>query len=218
VGSAGNNGEEGMEIERRRANILEINPDGSGERVFASGIRNPNGIDFKDGVLWTAVNERDDLGDNLVPDYITSVRDGGFYGWPYAYFGAIEDPRMKGQAPDLVKRSIVPDYSVGPHTAAMDITFYDGDAFPTAYRGGAFVGLHGSWNRAKFSGYKVLYVPFDGAKPAGPAQDFLTGFIADAGRSEVYGRPVASVVLPDGSLLVSDDSGNTVWRVTHVGR
>lgn len=215
VGSASNNGEYGLENEKRRANILRIRPDGSGETVFAAGLRNPNGIAFKNGRMWTAVNEHDELGDNLVPDYITEVHQDGFYGWPYAYYGANEDPRLAGKAPELVKKTRVPDFAVGPHVAAMDITFYDGTMFPARYQGGALVGLHGSWNRAALSGYKVLFVPFKGDKPSGQAEDFLSGFVVEGSTSEVYGRPVASLVLKDGSVLVSDDAGNTVWRVSH---
>jgi glucose/arabinose dehydrogenase len=216
VGSASNNAEHGMEEEARRANILEINPDGTGERIFASGLRNPVGMDWNpaNNELWTAVNERDDLGDELVPDYITSVKDGGFYGWPYSYFGQIEDPRMKGQGKDLVAKAIVPDVPVGSHTASLGIAFYNKEAFPAQYRNGAFVGQHGSWNRSILSGYKVLFVPFKNGKPAGKPQDFLTGFIADEKKAQVYGRPVDVTIMNDGSLLVNDDSGNTIWKVT----
>ncbi len=217
VGSASNNGEFGLDEEKRRANILRIRPDGSDEEVYAAGLRNPNGIAFKNGRMWTAVNERDHLGDNLVPDYITEVEQGAFYGWPYAYFGPIEDPRLKGKEPALVKKTRVPDFSVGPHVAAMDITFYEGKAFPAKYQGGAFVGLHGSWNRAKLNGYKVLFVPFKGNQPVDAAEDFLTGFVKEGSNTEAYGRPVATVVLADGSILVSDDSGNTIWRVARQG-
>lgn len=215
VGSASNVGEYGMEEEIRRANILEINPDGSGEQVFASGLRNPVGIDWEPNTntLYTAVNERDKLGDDLVPDYLTSVKAGGFYGWPYAYFGQNVDPRMKGQRPDLVKKTIVPDVPLGSHTASLGLAFYDKQAFPAKYRHGAFIGQHGSWNRSEFAGYKVVFVPFQDGRPAGKPEDFLTGFIADAGKSEVYGQPVGIAVLPRGSLLVADDSGNTIWRV-----
>lgn len=216
VGSASNNGEYGMDKEIRRAAILEINPDGSGERIFASGLRNPVGMDWNssNNELWTAVNERDDLGDDLVPDYVTSVKEGGFYGWPYSYFGQIEDPRMKGQRKDLVEKAIVPDVPVGDHTASLGLAFYTKDAFPEKYRNGAFVGQHGSWNRSKLSGYKVLFIPFKNGKPSGKPEDFLTGFIADEKKAQVYGRPVAVTVMNDGSLLVNDDSGNTVWRVS----
>ena len=216
VGSASNNAEHGMDEERRRANILEVNPDGSGERIYASGLRNPVGMDWNpaNNELWAAVNERDDLGDELVPDYITSVKEGGFYGWPYSYFGQIEDPRMKGQGKDLVAKAIVPDVPVGSHTASLGIVFYNKDAFPEKYRNGAFVGQHGSWNRSILSGYKVLFVPFKNGKPSGPPEDFLSGFIADEKKAQVYGRPVDVTVMNDGSLLVNDDSGNTIWKVT----
>ncbi len=215
TGSGSNNGENGMDKEIRRACIIEINPDGSGERIFADGIRNPVGMDWEPvtGELWTAVNERDHLGDDLVPDYVTSVKEGGFYGWPYAYFGPNEDPRMKGQRPDLVAKTIVPDVPVGAHTASLGLSFYTKNAFPKKYHGGAFVGQHGSWNRSVFSGYKVIFIPFKNGKPGKP-EDFLTGFIADEDKAEVYGRPVGVTVLADGSLLVADDAANTIWKVT----
>ncbi|MGV3707093.1 MAG: PQQ-dependent sugar dehydrogenase [Arcticibacter sp.] len=216
VGSGSNVGENGMEHEVRRANILEINPDGSAERIFAAGLRNPVGMDWNPETkqLWTAVNERDELGDDLVPDYITSVKDGAFYGWPYAYFGPNEDPRMKGQKPELVKKTIAPDLAVGAHTASLGLAFYKAAAFPAKYKNGAFIGQHGSWNRSELSGYKVAFVPFQGGKPFGKLEDFLTGFIVEGGKSEVYGRPVGVAVLNDGSLLVADDAGNTLWRVS----
>jgi len=216
VGSGSNVGEHGMENEHRRANILEINTDGSGEKIYASGIRNPVGMDWAPGTqtLWTAVNERDELGDELVPDYLTSVKKGGFYGWPYAYWGKNPDPRMEGkQQPDLVDKSIVPDLSLGSHTASLGLAFYKGKALPEKYRNGAFIGQHGSWNRSTLSGYKVVFVPFADGKPTGKPEDFLTGFIADADKSEVYGRPVGIAVANDGALLVADDAGNTIWRV-----
>lgn len=214
VGSGSNNGENGIDKEKNRANIIEINPDGSGMRVFASGIRNPVGMDWQPGtdILWTAVNERDDLGDELVPDYLTSVKDGGFYGWPYAYFGAHEDPRLAGQRPDLLAKTILPDVNLGAHTASLGLAFYTKDAFPARYKNGAFVAQHGSWNRSTFSGYKIVFVPFTNNKPGKP-EDFATGFIANEARNEVYGRPVCVTVLPDGSLLFTDDSSNTIWRV-----
>lgn len=216
VGSSSNVGEHGMEKEIRRANILEINPDGSDEKVYAAGLRNPVGIDWNPvtGELWTAVNERDKIGNNLVPDYVTSVKEGGWYGWPYSYFGDIKDPRW-AEDPHLekVEKAIIPDVPVGSHTASLGLTFYTHDSFPSKYRNGAFVGQHGSWNRANFSGYKVLFIPFD--KNGNPQQpeDFLTGFIADDDASQVYGRPVGVTTLPDGSLLVNDDDGNVIWRV-----
>ncbi|TPE46347.1 PQQ-dependent sugar dehydrogenase [Pontibacter mangrovi] len=215
VGSASNVGEYGMEEEERRANILEINPDGSGERVYASGLRNPVGMDWEpsSGTLWTVVNERDELGDELVPDYLTSVKEGAFYGWPFSYFGQNIDPRRKGERPDLVQKAIVPDVPLGSHTASLGLEFYEGNSFPGKYKNGAFVGQHGSWNRSEFAGYKVVFVPFQGGKPSGDYEDFLTGFIADASKNQVYGRPVGVAELPDGSLLVADDEGNTIWRV-----
>lgn len=176
VGSGTNIAEHGMENEKRRANILEINTDGTGERVYASGLRNPVGMDWAPGTntLWAAVNERDNLGDELVPDYITSVKDGGFYGWPWSYFGSHEDPRMKDKPnPELVKKAIVPDVPLGAHTASLGLTFYNKKSFPAKYRMGAFVGQHGSWNRAQLSGYKVVFIPFANGKPAGKPEDFF---------------------------------------------
>ncbi|EDM36720.1 L-sorbosone dehydrogenase [Pedobacter sp. BAL39] len=215
VGSGSNVGENGMEHEVRRANILEINPDGSGEIIYASGLRNPVGMSWAPGTstLWTAVNERDGLGDDLVPDYITSVKKGGFYGWPYAYYGQHEDPRMKGLKPDLVASTLVPDVAVGAHTASLGLAFYTGSKFPEKYENGAFIGQHGSWNRSVISGYQVAFVPFKDGKPAGKPEGFLTGFIANEEKAEVYGRPVGVAVAPDGALLVADDVSNTVWRV-----
>lgn len=216
VGSASNVGEKGMKEEVLRANILEMNPDGTGLRVFGAGLRNPVGMAWepRTKALWTAVNERDELGDELVPDYITSVRDGAFYGWPYSYFGQTEDPRRKGERPDLVAKAIAPDLALGAHTASLGLTFYAADAFPEKYRGGAFVGQRGSWNRSQFAGYRVAFVPFKEGKPAGPAEDFLTGFVANA--DEVYGRPVCVCVAPDGALLVTDDVTDRIWRVAPV--
>lgn len=216
VGSGSNVAEHGIDKEIRRAAILEINPDGTGEKIYASGLRNPVGMDWNpvNGELWTAVNERDELGDDLVPDYITSVKKDGFYGWPYSYFGNILDPRMKGERKDLAAKAIVPDVPVGPHTASLGLAFYNKNAFPKKYKNGIFVGQHGSWNRAKISGYKVVFVPFANGKPSGKPEDFLTGFIADEAKAEVYGRPVAVTVMNDGALLVNDDSGNTIWKVT----
>jgi glucose/arabinose dehydrogenase len=216
VGSASNVGEHGMAEEERRANILEVNPDGSGERIYASGLRNPVGMGWAPGTqtLWTAVNERDGLGDDLVPDYLTSVKPGGFYGWPYAYFGANEDPRMAGQKPDLVQETLVPDVPLGAHTASLGLAFYEGQAFPARYRQGAFIGQHGSWNRSELAGYKVVFLPFKDGRSSGKPEDFLSGFIADAAKAEVYGRPVGVTMLPDGSLLVADDTSNTIWRVS----
>lgn len=214
VGSGSNVGENGMDKEKDRANILEINPDGTQMKIFAAGLRNPVGMDWQPGTgqLWTAVNERDELGDELVPDYATSVKEGGFYGWPYAYFGSNEDPRLKGQRTDLVSKSIVPDVPLGSHTASLGLAFYTGNKFPAYYQNGAFIGQHGSWNKSQLAGYKVLFVPFKNGKPAGKPIDFLTGFIEDDSR--VYGRPAGVLVLQNGDLLVNDDSGNTLWKVS----
>ena len=217
VGSTTNVDEQRIdEKDPRRAAILEINPDGSAMRVFAGGLRNPVGMDWepRTKTLWTVVNERDLLGDDLVPDFLTSVKEGAFYGWPYSYFGQNEDPRKKGQRPDLVAKAIKPDYALGAHTAALGLVFYNGKTFPPRYHGGAFIGMHGSWNRSKMVGYKVAFVPFRNGKPAGPLEDILTGFIADESKYEAYGRPVGVTVAPDGSLLVADDAGGKVWRVS----
>ncbi len=216
VGSGSNNAEHGIENEIRRANILEINPDGSGERILASGLRNPVGMGWAPGTstLWTAVNERDALGDNLVPDYITSVKEGGFYGWPYSYFGQHEDPTMKDkQKTELVKKAIVPDVALGAHTASLGLAFDEKGVFPGKFKNAAFIGQHGSWNRSEFAGYKVLYVPFSNGKPSGPPQDFLTGFITGE-ENKVYGRPVGIAFTQNGAMLVADDASNTIWRVS----
>ena len=217
VGSSSNVAEDGLGKESWRACIIEINADGSGERIYASGLRNPVGMAWAPGTstLWTAVNERDELGDELVPDYLTSVKDGGFYGWPYSYFGNHLDPRLKdsADAASFAAKAIVPEFSLGAHTASLGLVFYKGN-FPEKYSNGAFIGQHGSWNRSTLSGYKVVFVPFKDGKPSGPAEDFLTGFIADEGKSEVYGRPVGVAVLKDGSLLVADDAGNRIWRIS----
>lgn len=219
IGSASNVAEDGIEKEIDRAAIMEINPDGSGYRAYATGLRNPVGMDWFPGTntLWTAVNERDELGDELVPDYLTSVKEGGFYGWPYSYFGQNPDPRIKEKdnRPDLVKRAIVPDVSLGSHTASLGLVFYTGKSFPEKYHQGAFIGQHGSWNRSVFSGYQVAFVPFKGKNP-GKMEPFLTGFIKDEEKREVYGRPVGVVMLKDGSLLVADDVGNTIWRIAYL--
>jgi glucose/arabinose dehydrogenase len=222
VGSGSNN-DAGEDC--RRAAILEFNPDGTGGRIFASGIRNPEGMSWQPGtnppVLWTAVNERDNLGDELVPDYITSVKEGGFYGWPYSYLGQNYDPRYVGGMPDLVKKAIVPDVLIQAHSAAIGLSFYTGTAFPQHYRNGAFVGLHGSWNRSTASGYKVIFVPFTNGKP-GPVEDFLTGFIVDPAAVTKWGRPTGVTVGKDGSLFVGDDQALTgtgiagrVWKITY---
>jgi glucose/arabinose dehydrogenase len=215
VGSNSNVGERGFDKEDGRAAIHEIDLESGSSRLFASGLRNPVGLAFQpeSGKLWTSVNERDELGSDLVPDYMTSVQENGFYGWPFSYFGDHVDERVQPQRPDLVKKAIVPDYALGPHTASLGLTFYTGALFPARYRGGAFVGQHGSWNRRPPSGYKVVFVPFEGGVPSGSPEDILTGFLsADEGKA--YGRPVGVAEDRTGALLVADDVGNTVWRVT----
>ncbi|RFM27381.1 PQQ-dependent sugar dehydrogenase [Deminuibacter soli] len=218
VGSGSNAGEHGVDKEVHRANILQANPDGSDVKVYASGLRNPNGMAWAPGTntLWTVVNERDELGDDLVPDYFTSVKEGGFYGWPFSYYGQHIDPRIpaKEQRPDLVKTALVPDVPLGSHTASLGLVFYTAKAFPDKYQGGAFIGQHGSWNRSQLAGYRVVYVPFKNGKPSGRPEDFLTGFIGDTAKSEVYGRPVGVAVMNDGSMLVADDAGDVIWRVS----
>jgi glucose/arabinose dehydrogenase len=201
----------------RRAAISRCNPDGSGCELFATGTRNPTSIYFYPGtdVLWASVQERDGLGDDLVPDYFTHIQQGGFYGWPFAYFGPHEDPRNKGQKPDLVKKTITPDVSLGSHTAVIDWKFYTGKQFPANYQGGAFLALHGSWNRSQRVGQSVAFVPFKDGKPSGPLESFLTGWMLDPGKREVWGRPTGVMVMKDGSLLVSDDGGNKIWRISY---
>jgi glucose/arabinose dehydrogenase len=201
----------------RRAAISRCNPDGSGCELFATGTRNPTSIYLYPGtdVLWASVQERDGLGDDLVPDYFTHIQQGGFYGWPYAYFGPHEDPRNKGQKPDLVKKTITPDVSLGAHTAVIDWKFYTGKQFPAKYQGGAFLALHGSWNRSQRVGQSVAFVPFKDGKPSGPLESFLTGWMLDPGKREVWGRPTGVMVMKDGSLLVSDDGGNKIWRISY---
>jgi glucose/arabinose dehydrogenase len=213
VGSNSDHGENGIEKEERRAAILEINLADGQSRVFASGLRNPNGMGWEPqtGVLWTVVNERDELGNDLVPDYLTSVKDGGFYGWPYSYYGQHVDSRVKDQRPELVAKAIVPDYALGSHVAPLGMTFSQGTSLPERFRNGAFIGMHGSWNRNPRSGYKVVFVPFADGKPSGQPVDVLTGFIGSDDRAQ--GRPVGVVIDKAGALLVADDVGNTVWRL-----
>jgi len=218
IGSGSNVAEDGLDNEKGRAEILEVNLDGSGRETYAGGLRNPVGMGWAPGTetLWVAVNERDELGDELVPDYFTSVKKGGFYGWPYSYYGQHVDPRMKDHPhPDLVEKAIVPDVPLGSHTASLGMLFYTQESFPEHYKNGAFITQHGSWNRSVLSGYKVVFIPFKEGKPAGPVEDFLTGFTSDLSKSEVHGRPVGIALLKDGSMLVSDDVNNTIWRISY---
>ncbi|OAX63820.1 sorbosone dehydrogenase [Xanthomonas translucens pv. arrhenatheri] len=214
VGSNSNVAENGMDAELNRAAILEVDAHSGATRVFASGLRNPVGMAWQPGAdtLWVVVNERDEIGSDLVPDYLTSVREGGFYGWPYSYYGQHVDERVQPQNAEMVASAIKPDYALGPHTASLGLTFYEGALLPQAYRGGAFIGQHGSWNRDPPSGYKVIYVPFANGKPSGKAQDVLTGFLDAEGKAQ--GRPVGVAVDKPGALLVADDVGNVIWRVT----
>ena len=218
VGSNSNVAENGMDKEIERAAVLEINPRTGSHRVFASGLRNPVGMTWvpETGALWVAVNERDELGSDLVPDYMTSVRDGGFYGWPYSYYGNHVDDRVKPPRPDLVAKAIVPDYALGAHTASLGLTYAKGTSLPPELDGGMFVGQHGSWNRSPRSGYKVIFVPFTDGKPSGKPTDVLTGFVKENG--DAMGRPVGVAVDKRGGLLVADDVGNTVWRVRGANR
>jgi glucose/arabinose dehydrogenase len=214
VGSNSNAGERDIDAEAGRAAIWEVDVATRAHRVYASGLRNPNGLAFEPetGALWTAVNERDELGNDLVPDYMTAVKDGGFYGWPYSYFGTHLDPRVTPQRPDLVARAIVPDYALGPHTASLGLASSAGAALPAPFGNGMFVGQHGSWNRDPPSGYKVVFVPFVHGRPAGPPLDVLTGFLDDKGNAR--GRPVGVAIDRRGALLVADDVGNCIWRVS----
>lgn len=214
IGSNSNVAEHGMDKEEGRAAIWEFDVQTGKHRVFASGLRNPVGLAWEPEtrVLWTVVNERDELGSDLVPDYMTSVRDGGFYGWPYSYFGSHVDTRVKPPRPDLVTMAIVPDYALGPHTASLGLVHSTGTALPTQFANGMFVGQHGSWNRKPRSGYKVIFVPFSGGKPSGSPMDVLTGFVRENG--DAMGRPVGVAIDRKGALLVADDVGNIVWRVT----
>jgi glucose/arabinose dehydrogenase len=214
IGSNSNVGDNGLAAEAGRAAIYQIDVASGHAREFATGLRNPVGMDFQpdSGALWVVVNERDELGSDLVPDYMTAVHDGGFYGWPWSYYGQHIDVRPQPRRPDLVARALVPDYALGPHTASLGLVFYDGVLLPAPYRHGAFVGQHGSWNRRPRSGYKVIFVPFADGRPSGPAQDVLTGFVDADGHA--LGRPVGLAVARDGALLVADDVGGRVWRIT----
>ena len=218
VGSNSNVAENGMHEEEGRAAMWRIDLATGSKRLFASGLRNPVGMAWEPetGALWTAVNERDELGNDLVPDYMTAVRDGGFYGWPYSYFGTNVDDRVKPARPDLVATAIVPDYALGSHTASVGLAHSGANTLPPAFQSGMFVGQHGSWNRKPRSGYKVIFVPFSGGKPSGPPVDVLTGFVTADGKA--MGRPVGVAVDARGGLLVADDVGNAVWRVSGVAR
>ncbi len=214
VGSKSNvdAGEEPM-----RAAISEFNPDGTGHRIYASGTRNPIGLAFNptSGRLWAAVQERDLIGDELVPDYVTAIDEGAFYGWPYSYIGQHEDPRRKNERPDLVRKAVVPDVLIQAHSAVLGLAFYEGKMFPGEYRGDAFVALHGSWNRSKRTGYKIIRVKFKNGKPVGGYDDFIAGWMLGEDKAEVWGRPVGLLVLKDGSMLITDDGANKIWRVTY---
>ena len=214
VGSNSNVAERGMEVEAGRAAIWEVDVKSGSHRIFASGLRNPNGLAWEpsSGALWTVVNERDELGSDLVPDYMTSVRDGAFYGWPYSYYGQHVDDRVQPQQPGMVARAIAPDYALGAHTASLGLTSSAGTSLPAPFANGMFVGQHGSWNRRPHSGYKVIFVPFDNGRPSGAQPvDVLTGFLSDEGSA--YGRPVGVALDKQGALLVADDVGNVIWRV-----
>jgi len=214
VGSNSNIAERGLAAEAGRAAIWEVRADNGDKRLFATGLRNPNGLAWEPqtGVLWTVVNERDELGSDLVPDYLTSVREGAFYGWPYSYYGSHVDARVTPQRPDLVAKALKPDYALGPHVAPLGLASSRGTTLPAPFANGMFIGEHGSWNRRPHSGYKVVFVPFDGGQPSASPVDVLTGFLSPDG--EAHGRPVGVALDRTGALLVADDVGNTVWRVS----
>jgi len=214
VGSNSNAAEKGMEIEEGRAAIWEVDPKSGRKRLYATGLRNPNGMAWEPatGALWTVVNERDEIGSDLVPDYLTSVKEGAFYGWPYSYFGQHVDERVQPPRPDLVARAVKPDYALGTHVAPLGLAASDGSRLPAPFAGGMFVGQHGSWNRKPRSGYNVVFIPFKDGRPSGQPLDLLTGFVGAEGHA--YGRPVGVAIDKRGALLVADDVGNTIWRVT----
>ncbi|WP_322033825.1 sorbosone dehydrogenase family protein [Paraburkholderia sp. J76] len=218
VGSNSNVSENGLEVEYRRANVLEVDIATGGSRIYAAGIRNPTGLQWepKTGKLWAVANERDEIGPDLVPDYLTSVREGAFYGWPYSYYGQHVDRRAQPQRPDLVAKAIAPDFAIGSHVAPLGLIFYTGTNLPPQYRGGAFIGEHGSWDRSPLSGYMVAYVAFDNGRPVGAPKPVVTGFASDD-QKELYGAPVGVAQDRDGALVIADDVGNTVWRVTSAG-
>ncbi|WP_051180540.1 PQQ-dependent sugar dehydrogenase [Caballeronia insecticola] len=218
VGSNSNVGENGLDVEYRRANVLEVDVASGASRIFAAGIRNPTGLQWepKTGQLWTVANERDEIGADLVPDYLTSVKDGAFYGWPYSYYGQHVDTRVKEQRPDLVAKAIPPDFAIGSHVAPLGLMFYTGSNLPAQYKGGVFIGEHGSWDRSPLSGYAVAFVAFENGKPVGTPQPVVTGFVS-ADEKELHGAPVGLTQDKDGALVFADDAGNTVWRVTGAG-
>jgi len=218
VGSNSNVAEHGMDEETGRAAIWEIDRKSGGHRIFATGLRNANGVNFepKSGILWAVVNERDELGSDLVPDYLTSVQSGGFYGWPYSYYGQNVDERVNPQRPDLVSKALPPDYALGAHVAALGLVYSGDNALPDDLENGMFIGEHGSWNREVPAGYKVVFVPFADGKPKGMPVDVLTGFVSPTG--EAWGRPVGVTMDRRGALLVADDVGNTIWRAAVPGK
>jgi glucose/arabinose dehydrogenase len=218
VGSNSNVGENGLDVEYRRADVLEVDTATGASRIYAAGIRNPTGLQWepKSGQLWAIANERDEIGADLVPDYLTSVKEHAFYGWPYSYYGQHVDPRAQPERPDLVARAIPPDFAIGSHVAPLGLTFYTGDNLPAQYRGGAFIGEHGSWDRSPLAGYAVSYIAFENGKPVGAPKDVVTGFTS-ADQKELYGAPVGVAQDRSGGLLIADDVGNAVWRVTGSG-
>lgn len=218
VGSNSNVGENGLDVEYRRADVLEVDAATGASRIYAAGIRNPTGLQWepKTGQLWAVANERDEIGADLVPDYLTSVKENAFYGWPYSYYGQHVDPRAQPQRPDLVAKAIPPDFAIGSHVAPLGLMFYTGNSLPAQYRGGAFIGEHGSWDRSPLSGYVVSYVAFENGKPVGAPKDVVTGFTS-ADQKELYGAPVGVAQDREGGLLIADDVGNAVWRVSGAG-
>ena len=219
VGSNSNITENGLAVEYRRANVLEVDVATGGSRIYASGLRNPTGLQWEPttGKLWTIVNERDEIGPDLVPDYLTSVQEGGFYGWPYSYYGQHVDARVMPQRPDLVQKTLKPDYALGSHVAPLGLLITTANGLPARFQNGAFVSEHGSWNRSPLSGYQVVFVPFQQGKPAGKPEPVLTGFHSDDDKA-LYGAPVGLVQDQEGALIIADDVGNSVWRVTAATR
>jgi glucose/arabinose dehydrogenase len=219
VGSNSNITENGLEVEYRRANILEVDVASGASRIYASGLRNPTGLqwDRQSGKLWAIVNERDEIGADLVPDYLTSVREGGFYGWPYSYYGQHVDSRVMPQRPDLVAKAIIPDYSIGSHVAPLGLLMSETNGLPAKYQGGAFISEHGSWDRSPLSGYEVVFVAFKQGQPVGAPEPVVTGFFS-SDESQLYGAPVGLIQDKEGALLIADDVGNAIWRVSAAAR